>query len=95
MCSLGLGASREKGHIMTDTHVDVQIISFICFVWVSPGNQQLEDTYVDGKPQIVICLICFMKVLTEKKTTERLYLCFHPKEDTGIVTQEMLNNWFW
>lgn len=59
---------------MTDTHVDVQIISFICFVWVSPGNQQLEDTYVDGKPQIVICLICFMKVLTEKKTTERLFM---------------------
>lgn len=54
---------------MTDTHVNVQTICFISFVWVSPRNWQLEDTHVHGKATNNHRLICFMKVLSENKTT--------------------------
>lgn len=69
MCSLALKKKKKKGHIMTDTHVNVQTICFISFVWVSPRNWQLEDTHVHGKATNNHRLICFMKVLSENKTT--------------------------
>lgn len=66
---------------MTDTHVDFQIISFIYFVWVLPGKQQLEDTHVDAKTQTVILPYLFYESFIRKLKD---YLCLHPKEEREI-----------
>lgn len=53
---------------MTDTHVDIQTMRSICFVWILLGPQKLEDTQGDGRTTNSHLLDLFCEIIRENKT---------------------------
>ena len=80
---------------MTDTHAGVQTICSICFVCVLSGNQQLEDTHVDGENNQQSFAWSVLRKFYQKTKQLKDHLYLYTEEEAEIVTQEVLGSWLW